>query len=63
MVLKDKDFLNSIKENKEFHDALIKCFPNGIPEDIKETVNKGYISIYDAGVVCDDLHGCTEYPD
>ena len=63
MVLKDEDFLKSIEGNKEFHDALIKCFPNGIPEDIKETVNRGYMPIYDAGAVCDDLHGCTEYPD
>jgi len=63
MSKEDKLFLDSIKENKEFHDALIKCFPNGIPTHIKEVVNRGYLEEYDAGKTCDILNGCTEYPD
>ena len=58
----DKEFLSNIAD-KELYDALVKCFPNGIPEIVKESINRGYWHLYDAGAVCDDLHGCTEYPD
>ena len=62
MTKEDKKFLSNI-EDKEFHDALIRCFPDGIPESIKEPINRCYVYPYDAGATCDDLHGCTEYPD
>lgn len=63
MTQEDKDFLKSIEHNKEFHDTLIKCFPEGIPQRIKDAVNRGYLEPYDAGQTCDELNGHTEYPD
>ena len=62
MTLEDKQFLKTIEHNKDFHDALIKNFPEEIPQDIKDAVKKGYLDFYDAGAVADDLYGCTEYP-
>lgn len=58
----DKEFLSNITD-KELYDTFVKCFPNGIPERVKEPIIRGYCYPYDAGAVCDDLHGCTEYPD
>ena len=63
MVQEDKEFLRSIEWNNEFHDALIATYPDGIPQHIKDVMMGGYIEPYDAGVVSDDLYGCTEYPD
>lgn len=63
MTQEDKTFLKSIEWNKDFHDALVKYYPNGIPQHIKDCVTRGHLEPYDAGQTCDDLHGCTEYPD
>ena len=63
MTEQDKEFLKSIEWNKEFHDALISQYPNGIPQHIKDVVSRGYMDPYDVGEVCDELNGCTEYPD
>lgn len=63
MTQEDKNFLKTVEHNKCFHDALLKTYPEGIPQRIKDAVNCCYLEPYDAGSVADDLHGCTEYPD
>lgn len=63
MTQEDKQFLKTVEHDKDFHDALMKNFPEEIPQYIKNAVNRGYMDFYDAGAVADDLCGCTEYPD
>lgn len=48
MTQEDKQFLKTVEHNKDFHDALIKNFPEKIPQYIKDAVNRGYIGFYDA---------------
>lgn len=63
MAQEDKQFLKTVEHNKDFHDALLKNYPEGIPQDIKDAVIRGYLYFYDAGAAADELYGCTEYPD
>ena len=63
MTREDELFLATIEQNKEFHDALVKQYPDGIPQHIKDVISRGYLEPYDAGETCDELNGCTEYPD
>lgn len=56
----DIDFLKSIEWNMDFHDALLKFYPDGIPQYIKIRIKNGTLEPYDAGMVADDLNAFTE---
>ena len=54
--------LEPLSEDAPLGDHIKRMFQE-IPERVKEPILRGYCHLYDAGAVCDDLNGCTEYPD